>query len=280
MTEKLHVPREFQLAIKPIFSKYKKIYSANKLGITDLDSAHAWFGLAEIYYTECSEKQITSDDIYKYGLEVISRPSYSTFPPTPRGFACEMASIKEELFIKKTIPENFTYFFDWLNGRYLGRWVFDSKMDTLKSWVDFLSVYDKNDFNLDRAISIIRNSSDYQKYPPNNAQIERVLMLASSEADIPDASEAFFLATSDHESSELPDIVRYARYRFGSYSLRVRSDAMVRREFMSFYESIVDQYLKGDINIDRMDNVNKNKNKDEIEPIADRDKALNLIVGM
>lgn len=281
MTDELQVPRDFQVAIKPIFSRYKKLYSAPKLGITSLDAPHSWVGLAGIYHAECLEEGVSSEDVVVYGEYVASSSAYATFPPTPRGFACEIKKLKEAQVIKETIPGCFAEFYSWLESRYPGRWgATSSKLLVLKEWVAFLRGYSKDAFEMEKAVSIVRNSMDFQRYPPNFAQAEKVLLLASSSDEIPHPSEAYHLATSTTEPSRLPSIIRYARHKFGSYSLRIRSDAMVRREFSDFYEGIVDAYLKGKITLNQGADQESDESQARVDPVLEKKKAISLVTGM
>lgn len=281
MANDLQIPREFQIAIKPLFSKFKKRYSAAKLGITDLEHAHAWFGLAELYYAECSDEGITAEDVSAYGEQAISASSYATFPPTARGFACDVRKLKEDQLIGARIPECFVQLFEWLDSRYPGRWcIGTSKMKVLQDWVAFLADYKRDAFDYEKAVSIVRNAVDFQRYPPNFAQVEKVLLMSSSNENIPHSSEAYHLATCSKDSSEIPAIIRYARHKFGSYSLRIRSDAMVRRDFADFYERIVDEYLKGEIDILGDYRDTGIEGKGDREPVMEKKKAVDLISGM
>lgn len=283
MNQEYKAPKSFALAIKPTLSLFKRRYTAKKLGINNMDDPSEWYAIAERIYNEFVEQGLTEADAQSYATSVVSSGQYAVFPPTPHELALSVREKKDLDIIKHQFPSCFAELFEWLELRYPSTWTLaGSKLNVLKQWHSYLAEFDKTDFSFDKATSLLRSSIDFQKYPPNNAQMERILLLASIDEDIPRASDAYHLATTTQDLESLPLILRYARRLFGSYALRMRSDNMVRREFCDFYDRVVDDYLRGKVT--REDMVEKpsenEKEKKDREPVVEGKKAASLISGM
>lgn len=251
MSNKASVPHDFLLAFKPILAKFKdRDISPSLFHVPDL-SADSLYSIALTYYKEFSHSDLKNEDIERYGLKVLDYDKFAKFPPRPREFILELKKLRDSERFYSEDNKLLIYLYDWLDRRYPGLWSNSrEKENVVSDWKGFLDDCQCSDFDVDYVISKIRKSSEHSKFPPTNAEIERYLRISSFKEDIPSGLEAY-LQASRHQlkSSEMPLIVRHAKRTFGSYSLRTRADQSVQRDFIAMYNTIVDEYLSGNLNL-------------------------------
>lgn len=245
------VPNDFIEAFRPVLSKFKGRYNPGNFGVSSF-SRENLYSICVNFFLEVAEAGLTSDDVAAHGLSVLNDEKHSRFPPNPRQFALELRSFAHANAEDADFDESLLKLFDWLGRRYSGLWHGpEEKAGVVSDWASFLSELECTDYDVNSVVKKIRNSSEHSKYPPSSAEIEKYLRISSLKIDIPSASEAYLDVTRNSDISKLPLIVRYARRVFGSYALRTRTDQSVRRDFISLYNTIIDDYLSGDLDLDR-----------------------------
>lgn len=277
------VPNEFLKAFKPVLAKFKSRYKPSLLGVNTFEGENL-YAICENYYSEVLNENISIEDVSKFGSQVTDDEQYSRFPPNTRQFALGILRLaKASDPSKKDLDESLVSLFDWLGRRYSGLWHSVEERDGVVSdWIAFLEDSGCDDYDANLVIKTIRNSSEHAKYPPSSAEIERYLRISSLDVDIPSASDAYFEISRGKEISSMPLIVRYARRVFGSYALRTRTDQSVRRDFISLYNSVVDDYLSGSLDLEKEFNEKTERpGPDTVnEPRMSKADLAKLISGM
>lgn len=277
------VPNAFLEAFRPVLSKIKSRYDYRQFELPDF-SGQSMYIIAERYYEEIIEAGVTIDEVKAFGLTVLDGERYAIHPPKTRDYAVSLKKMSRNEFVDTDkYDERLIALFDWLGRRYSSLWhSHESRFAVVDDWQAFLDSFECKTYDVESVIKRIRNSSSHSTYPPSSAEIERYLRISSLNIDIPSASEAFLEISKCKSPEDLPLIVRYARRLFGSYSLRVRTDQSVRRDFISLYNTVVDDYLAGEIDLNKefSGRVDTKQKGSMDEPVMKKSDLSKLISGM
>lgn len=277
------VPNDFIVALKPALAIFKSRYKPSLFGVPSF-SRESLYQICENYYKEVSHEGISSEEVSLYGTKILDDERFSRFPPNTREFAVHIKRMTNRNSPDSSgLDESLIKLFEWLGRRYPGLWhSSENRSDVISDWESFLSQVNCDDYDVEAVINNIRGSSEYSTYPPSSAAIERLLRISSLGSSIPSASEAFLAISRGGPIENLPLIVRYARRIFGSYALRTRTDQSVRRDFVSLYNSVVDDYLAGSIDLEK--EFEQTSNKAPATPVEEpkmkKSDLAKLISGM